>query len=164
MTKMRPLTRTTSMSEPYRRDSTGPVITSSTVPSAAWPLPRYSTRSSAPSSGLISCALNSTAMPSSCCSVRVSSTTRLLVMRVEADQRLVQQQQARPAQQGLGQQQALPLAARGFGQRAAGKVGGADPLERPGDLARAPRASSSGRPQRWPAAPLATKSQPVRRT
>src|SRR6185312_3753707 len=40
ITKIRPCNRTTSISDPYRRDRTGPVITSSTAPSAAWPPPR----------------------------------------------------------------------------------------------------------------------------
>src|ERR1700722_15190298 len=42
---------------------------------------------------------------------------RALMMRIEADQRFIQQQQARAAQQGLRQQQTLPLAAGGLRQR-----------------------------------------------
>src|SRR5271155_3918720 len=41
-----------------------------------------------------------------------------LMVRIEADQRLVEQQQPRPADQCLGQQQALALATRNLGDRA----------------------------------------------
>ena len=41
-----------------------------------------------------------------------------LIIRIEADQRLVEQQQPRPADQRLSQQQALALATRDFGDRA----------------------------------------------
>src|SRR5437763_1749371 len=41
-----------------------------------------------------------------------------LIVRIEADQRLVEQQQPRPADQCLGQQQTLALATRDFGDRA----------------------------------------------
>ena len=56
---------------------------------------------------------------------------RPLMMRIEADQRFVEQQQARAAEQRLGQQQALTLAARGLRQRAPCKLGRLHPLERP---------------------------------
>ena len=45
---------------------------------------------------------------------------------VEADQRLVEQQQLGPADQRLRQQQALPLAARHVAQRAGGEIARAD--------------------------------------
>ena len=63
-----------------------------------------------------------------------------LVMRVEVHQRLVEQQQARPAEQRLRQQQALALAARGLGQRPRRQLGGTHQVERPGDLAAPGRA------------------------
>ena len=53
------------------------------------------------------------------------------MMRIEADQRLIQQQQSRAAEQGLRQQQALSLAAGGFRERAASELGRIDHLERP---------------------------------
>ena len=46
---------------------------------------------------------------------------RALMMGIEADERLVQQQQPRPAEQRLGQQQALALAAGGLHERALGQ-------------------------------------------
>ena len=58
-------------------------------------------------------------------------TTARLMMRIEADQRFVQQQQARAAQQGLRQQQALALAAGGLGQRTVRELGGVEHVERP---------------------------------
>ena len=48
---------------------------------------------------------------------------RPLMMRIEADQRFVEQQQARAAEQRLRQQQALTLAARGLRERTAREVG-----------------------------------------
>ena len=53
-----------------------------------------------------------------------------LVACVEADQRLVEQQQLRLADQRLRQQQPLPLAARHVGQRPRGEIAGADRVER----------------------------------
>ena len=59
----------------------------------------------------------------------------LLVGRVERDQRLVEQQQPRPAEQRLAEQQALALAAREFADRAARQVARVDVIERPVDFA-----------------------------
>ena len=59
----------------------------------------------------------------------------LLMRRIERDQRLVEQQQPRPAEQRLAQQHPLALAAREFADRAAGEVARADLIERPVDLA-----------------------------
>ena len=86
-----------------------------------------------------------------------------LMVRVEADQRLVEQQQARPADQRLRQQQALPLAARESRRAAAAPAR----ARRPGPAPDRPRARAcllrSGRPRRWPSTTLATKSQPLSR-
>ena len=81
------------------------------------------------SSGFSSCALNSTVMPSSRCSDLTKLDDLLLMVRIEADQRLVEQQQSRSADQRLCQQQALPLAAGHFGERAAGQIARADQIE-----------------------------------
>ena len=59
----------------------------------------------------------------------------LLVGRVERDQRLVEQQQPRPAEQRLAEQQALALAAREFADRAARQIARVDVIERPVDFA-----------------------------
>ena len=59
----------------------------------------------------------------------------LLVRGIERDQRLVEQQQARAAQQRLAQEHLLALAARQFADRAPGEVARADLVERPVDLA-----------------------------
>ncbi len=59
----------------------------------------------------------------------------LLMRRVERDQRLVEQQQARPAEQCLAEQHLLALAARQFADRALGKIARADFVQRPVDLA-----------------------------
>ena len=56
-----------------------------------------------------------------------------LMRRIEADQRLVEQQQLGLADQRLGDEQALALAARQLGERALGEIGRADALERLGD-------------------------------
>ena len=109
---MRPFTRMTSIGEPYSCDSTGFVMTSSTVPSAARPLPRYSTRSSEFRSGLSSCAENSTVMFDFPLHAPHEIDDARLMTRIEADQRFVEQQQLRIAEQALREQQALPLAAR----------------------------------------------------
>ena len=53
-----------------------------------------------------------------------------LVARIEADQRLVEQQQFRFADQRLRQQQPLPLAAGHVGQRAPRQIARADRVER----------------------------------
>src|SRR5262245_34137948 len=50
-------------------------------------------------------------------------------MRVEIDQRLVEEQQLWAADQRLGQKQALPLAARSLGQWPLRQCAGADQLE-----------------------------------
>ena len=55
--------------------------------------------------------------------------------RIERDQRLVEQQQPRPAEQRLAQQHPLALAAAKFADRAAGEVARAHFVERPVDLA-----------------------------
>ena len=68
------------------------------------------------------------------------------MMRVEADQRLIEQQQPRPPDQRLRQQQALPLAAGGLGQRPARQVARADQVEHPIDL-RPPRLAEHRQPQ-----------------
>jgi hypothetical protein len=57
------------------------------------------------------------------------------MMRIEADQWFIQQQQARATEQGLRQQQALSFAAGGLGQRASREHGGIDHIERPLHLA-----------------------------
>src|SRR5208282_860988 len=59
----------------------------------------------------------------------------LLVRRVERDQRLVEQQQTRPAEQRLAQQYKLTLSARQFADRAPGEIARAHFVERPVDLA-----------------------------
>src|SRR5271157_2466341 len=59
----------------------------------------------------------------------------LLMRRIERDQRLVEQQQPRPAEQRLAQQHPLALAAAEFADRAAGEVARAHFVERPVDLA-----------------------------
>src|SRR5208337_1818321 len=59
----------------------------------------------------------------------------LLVRRVERHQRLVQKQQARPAEQRLAQEHLLALAAGEFANRAASEIACADFVERPVDLA-----------------------------
>ncbi len=59
----------------------------------------------------------------------------LLMRRVERDQRLVEQQQTRPADERLAQQHPLALAARQFADRAAGELARAHFVERPVDLA-----------------------------
>ncbi len=69
-----------------------------------------------------------------------------LVVRVEADERLVQQQQLGPPEQRLGQQQPLPLAARDLRQGTAGEGGRADLIERPLDLAAVVRGSGTAGP------------------
>ena len=51
------------------------------------------------------------------------------MVRIEADQRLVEQQQPRAAEQRLGQQQPLPLAARQLRQRPARQLAGADQIQ-----------------------------------
>ena len=59
----------------------------------------------------------------------------LLMRRIERDQRLVEQEQPRPAEQRLAQQHPLALAAGKFADRAAGEVARAHFVERPVDLA-----------------------------
>ena len=122
------------------------MITSSTVPSAAWPRAEieHAVERAEQRIELVGAEQHGDAEFG--CSAARSSTTRALVVRVEADQRLVEQQQPRPADQRLGQQQALPLAARDLGQRPPRQVGGADQLERPSHLARGRRGPSNGRP------------------
>ena len=58
-----------------------------------------------------------------------------LMRRIERDQRLVEHQQARLADERLAEQHELALAARQFADRAAGEVARADLVERPVDLA-----------------------------
>ena len=62
---------------------------------------------------------------------------RALVMGIEADQRLVQQQQGRVAQQRLGQQQPLALAPGGLSERPAGEIARAYHLQSPMHVATA---------------------------
>ena len=104
-----------------------------------------------PSSGFSSWALNSTAIPSSRCSRRTSATTLCWWRDVEADQRLVEQQQARAAEQRLGQQQALPLAAGHLADRALiASAARLHQIERPIHLAPCRRAE----PRQAPAMPV----------
>jgi hypothetical protein len=56
------------------------------------------------------------------------------MMRVQIHQRLIQQQQARTADQRLGKQKALPLAAGDFGQAAPCQIARADHVQRPVDV------------------------------
>ena len=84
----------------------------------------------------------------------------LLMRRVERDQRLVEQQQARPADQRLAQEHELALAARQFADRPPGELARADLVERPVDLAPR-RLVERTKPKRPPIAALATTSQPV---
>ena len=53
-----------------------------------------------------------------------------LMVRIEADQRLVEKEQPRPTDQRLGQQQALPLAAGNLGERAPGQRPCIDQVQR----------------------------------
>ena len=67
----------------------------------------------------------------------------LLMRRVETDERLVEEQQARLAEQRLREQQSLALPARELGERAPGQRARADAIERRGDVA--PRGSARDR-------------------
>jgi hypothetical protein len=58
----------------------------------------------------------------------------MLVMGIEADQRLIEQQQPRAANERLGEQQALPFAAGSLRQRPPSQIPGADKIKRPIDL------------------------------
>ena len=58
-------------------------------------------------------------------------------MRIETDQRLVQQQKFRLAEQGLGQQQPLQLATGELRQPPTGEWLSLNPIERPRDFLRA---------------------------
>ncbi len=73
-------------------------------------------------------------MPSSSWSRLGQRDHGALVARVQADQRLVQQQQAGAPEQGLREQQALALAAGGLAEPAPRECRGADQVERPVDL------------------------------
>src|ERR1700733_14609766 len=58
----------------------------------------------------------------------------LLMRGIKRDQRLVEQQQGRPADEPLAQQHTLALPARQFADRAVGEIARADFVERPVDL------------------------------
>ena len=81
----------------------------------------------------------------------------LLVGWVQRNQRLVEQQQPRPAEQRLAEQQALALAPRELADRAARQVARVDVIERPVDLA-SRALSRRAKPKRAPIAALATTS------
>ncbi len=72
-----------------------------------------------------------------------------LVVRVEAEQRLVEQQQPRTADQRLGQQQTLPFAAGRLGQRSSRQLAGADQIEHAIDF------GTSGLAREWHAQSVA---------
>jgi hypothetical protein len=57
-----------------------------------------------------------------------------LVVRIEADQRLVEEQETRAAEQGLGEEQPLALAAGQLAERPPGETGRADQAEDPLDI------------------------------
>ena len=73
-------------------------------------------------------------MPSRRCNVAHQLDNAVLVVRVEAHQRFVEQQQPRPAEQRLRQQQPLPLAAGNFPQWPTRQFGRADQRQHALDL------------------------------
>ena len=88
----------------------------------------------------------------------------VLLMLVEADQRLVEQEQARAADQRLGDQQPLALAARHGRERPLGQRRAVDRLERPVDVAPRLRRGDRQRRNGGRCTELARKSRPDRPT
>ncbi len=85
---------------------------------------------------------------------------RLLKMRIETDQRLIQQQKFGLAEQGLSQQQPLQFAAGELREQSVRRAIAPRRDRSPARLLAAPRRPSNGSPQRSPCQALATKSQP----
>ena len=102
----------TSTCEPYRSDIRSEVRTSSGVPAAQRPLTTNRTRSTRLRIGLTSWVTNRTVRPVRRLPAADQVGDLLLVVQVQAGQRLVAQEQARIADDRLGDPQALLLAAR----------------------------------------------------
>ena len=81
--------------------------------------------------------------------------------RVEADQRLVEKEQVRIADQRLRDQEALAFAAGKFAQADGARGRRRRPLRAPVHAASFSAADASGQPQRCPPAALSTKSRPL---